>query len=134
MTPVCGDVDASAALILGQRRRSEHADELVSVDQFDTPELAAPLAPLKAADRDQPRPDATRRPRTPDRHLPVSEDRPLLIDPAAEIRGRESSASVVAFLAVGFAASVDVLLTERWDTHQPIFCASSTMIPAGPRT
>jgi hypothetical protein len=22
----------------------------------------------------------------------------------------------------------------HWDTHQPIFCASSTMIPAGPRT
>jgi hypothetical protein len=41
---------------------------------------------------------------------------------------------VVAFLAVGFAVSVDVLLTEEWDTHQPIFCASSTMIPAGPRT
>jgi hypothetical protein len=40
----------------------------------------------------------------------------------------------VAFLAVGFAVSVDVLLTERSDTHQPIFCASSTMIPAGPRT
>jgi hypothetical protein len=39
-----------------------------------------------------------------------------------------------AFLAVGVAASADVLLIERWDTHQPIFCASSTMIPAGPRT
>ena len=39
-----------------------------------------------------------------------------------------------AFLAVGFAVSVDVLLTEQWDTHQPIFSASSTMIPAGPRT
>ena len=24
--------------------------------------------------------------------------------------------------------------TEQWDTHQPIFSASSTMIPAGPRT
>jgi hypothetical protein len=41
---------------------------------------------------------------------------------------------VVAFLAVGFAVSVEVLLTEQWDTHQPIFSASSTMIPAGPRT
>jgi hypothetical protein len=41
---------------------------------------------------------------------------------------------VVAFLAVGFAVSVDVLLAEQWDTHQLIFCASSTMIPAGPRT
>ena len=41
---------------------------------------------------------------------------------------------VVALLAVGFAVSVDVLLTERGDPHQPIFCASSTMIPAGPRT
>ena len=41
---------------------------------------------------------------------------------------------VVAFLAVGFAVSVDVLLIEQWDTHQPIFSASSTMIPAGPRT
>ena len=41
---------------------------------------------------------------------------------------------VVAFLAVGLAASVDMLLTEQWDTHQPIFSASSTMIPAGPRT
>jgi hypothetical protein len=41
---------------------------------------------------------------------------------------------VVAFLAVGFAVAVDVLLTEQWDTHQPIFSASSTMIPAGPRT
>jgi hypothetical protein len=40
----------------------------------------------------------------------------------------------VAFLAVGFVVSVDVLLTERWDPHQPIFSASSTMIPAGPRT
>ena len=30
--------------------------------------------------------------------------------------------------------SVDVLLTEQWDTHQLIFSASSTMIPAGPRT
>jgi hypothetical protein len=29
---------------------------------------------------------------------------------------------------------VDVLLTEHWDTHQPIFSANSTMIPAGPRT
>jgi hypothetical protein len=40
----------------------------------------------------------------------------------------------VAFLAVGFALAVDVLLTEQSDTHQPIFSASSTMIPAGPRT
>jgi hypothetical protein len=40
----------------------------------------------------------------------------------------------VAFLAVGFAVSVDVLLTERWDTYQLIFSASSTIIPAGPRT
>ena len=40
----------------------------------------------------------------------------------------------MAFLAVGFAVSVDVLLTEQWDTDQPIFSASSTMIPAGPRT
>jgi hypothetical protein len=38
------------------------------------------------------------------------------------------------YLAVGFAVSVDVLLTEQWDTRQPIFSASSTMIPAGPRT
>jgi hypothetical protein len=41
---------------------------------------------------------------------------------------------VVAFLAVGFVVSVDVLLTEHWGTHQSIFCASSTMICAGPRT
>jgi hypothetical protein len=41
---------------------------------------------------------------------------------------------VVTLLAVGFAVSVDVLLTEQWDAHQPIFSASSTMIPAGPRT
>jgi hypothetical protein len=34
----------------------------------------------------------------------------------------------------GRSAYVDVLLTERWDTNQPIFSASSTMIPAGPRT
>jgi hypothetical protein len=41
----------------------------------------------------------------------------------------------VAFLAAGFAVSVDVPLTEQWDSHQPpIFSASSTMIPAGPRT
>jgi hypothetical protein len=33
-----------------------------------------------------------------------------------------------------FAVSVDVLLTEQCDTHQLIFSASSTMIPAGPRT
>ena len=39
-----------------------------------------------------------------------------------------------AFPAVDVAVSVDVLLTEQWDTHQPIFCASSTMTPAGPRT
>lgn len=26
------------------------------------------------------------------------------------------------------------LLADQWDTHQPIFSASSTMIPAGPRT
>jgi hypothetical protein len=41
---------------------------------------------------------------------------------------------VVAVLAVGFAVSVDVRLTEQWGTHQLIFSASSTMIPAGPRT
>jgi hypothetical protein len=41
---------------------------------------------------------------------------------------------VVAFLAVGSAVSVDVLLTEQWDTHQLIFSTSSTMIPAGPCT
>ena len=29
---------------------------------------------------------------------------------------------------------VDVRLTEQWDAHQLIFSASSTMIPAGPRT
>jgi hypothetical protein len=40
----------------------------------------------------------------------------------------------VAFLAVGLAVSVDVLLTEQRDAHQAIFSASSTMIPAGPRT
>jgi len=37
-------------------------------------------------------------------------------------------------LAVGFAVSVDVLLTEQWNTHQLIFSASSMMISAGPRT
>jgi hypothetical protein len=31
-------------------------------------------------------------------------------------------------------AAEAVLLAEQWDTHQPIFSASSTMIPAGPRT
>ena len=31
-------------------------------------------------------------------------------------------------------ARLAVVLTERCDTHQPIFSASSTMIPAGPRT
>jgi hypothetical protein len=41
---------------------------------------------------------------------------------------------VVAFLAVGCAVWVDVLLTEQRDTNQPIFSASSTMIPAVPRT
>jgi hypothetical protein len=41
---------------------------------------------------------------------------------------------VVAFLTVGFAVSVDVLLTEQSDTRQLIFSASSTMIPDGPRT
>jgi hypothetical protein len=41
---------------------------------------------------------------------------------------------VVAVLAVGFAVSVDVFLTEQWVTHQLIFSASSTMVPAGPRT
>ena len=25
-------------------------------------------------------------------------------------------------------------VAEQWGTHQPIFSASSTMIPAGPRT
>jgi hypothetical protein len=40
----------------------------------------------------------------------------------------------VAFLAVGFAVSLDVLLSEQWDAHQLIFSASSTMVPAGPRT
>jgi hypothetical protein len=47
-------------------------------------------------------------------------------------RGR-AARPVVSFLAIGFAVSVDVLLTEPWDTHQVIFSASSTMIPAGPR-
>jgi hypothetical protein len=41
---------------------------------------------------------------------------------------------VVAFSAVGFAVSVDVLLTEQLGTRQPSLSASSTMIPAGPRT
>ena len=76
-----------SGLVAGQWRRSEYANDPVSVDQLDTPEFPAPLARLKAADRDQPGADDTRRRRTPDRHLMVGEDRPLLIDPAAEIGG-----------------------------------------------
>src|SRR4051794_37767319 len=72
---------------IGRVGRCEHADDFVSVDQFDTPELPAPFAPLKAADRDEPRPDDTRRCRPADRHLMVGEDRSLLLDPAAEIGG-----------------------------------------------
>src|SRR5439155_6723769 len=75
------------ALFGGRLRRAEHADDFVSVDQFDTPELAAPVAPLKAADRDEPRPDDTRRCRPADRYLVVGEDGSLLLDPAAEIGG-----------------------------------------------
>jgi hypothetical protein len=45
------------------------------------------------------------------------------------------AAEIITFRGVRRTAiSVDVLLTEQWDTHQPIFSASSTMIPAGPRT
>ena len=41
---------------------------------------------------------------------------------------------VVTVLAVGLAVAVDVLRSEQRDAHQPTFSASSTMIPAGPRT